>query len=254
MSLTTHQIRLIRRWHIWVGLFAVVFLLFLVITGFMLNHSDTLGLEKPQVKLKWLMRWYGLKGETPTQAYTCGHNLLAWANGKWALGQALLGADLPQPLGAEEAGGVCYIATTNGLYLFLPDGRLVEKISGKSLPGEPLQALGIRTKCIALKTAAGIYFSDDGTSWRSENGGNVNWAMRQALTPELQRQFSDTLAPSLPLQKVLQDFHGGRIFGRYGPLFMDFIGLCLMGLGLSGTWMFWRSLWLKRTLHRNKGL
>ena len=86
MSLTTHQIRLIRRWHIWVGLFAVVFLLLLVITGFLLNRSEVLGLDKPQIKARWLTRWYGLKNEMPTQAYSCGNKLLVWADGKWALG------------------------------------------------------------------------------------------------------------------------------------------------------------------------
>ncbi|MGH8750358.1 MAG: PepSY domain-containing protein [Burkholderiales bacterium] len=252
MSLTTHQIRLIRRWHMSVGLFAVTFLLFLVITGFVLNHSEALGLDRGQIKAQWLARWYGLQNEIPLQAYACGEHQVVWANGKWTLGHTVLGDDLPPPRGAVQAGGACTIAGASTLYVFRADGRLVEKISGASLPGAVIEAIGVSDQRIVLKMDNGVYSSADWLQWRNENGQGVSWAQPQALTSLQQQEFASVLAPSLPLQKILQDFHSGRILGRYGPLFMDLIGLCVMGLGLSGVWMFLRIQWLKKTMHKNK--
>ncbi|MGH8716931.1 MAG: hypothetical protein ACREUI_09480 [Burkholderiales bacterium] len=143
-------------------------------------------------------------------------------------------AACPAPRGTVEISGTCYIGSASALYVFRDDGRLVEKISGAAQPGTYIEAVGVNEKRITLKTAEGIYSSADGLRWKNENAQCIRSAQPQELTPHAQQEYAQALAPGLPLHKILQDFHSGRIFGRYGLLFMDLVGLCVMGLGLSG--------------------
>ena len=47
-------------WHYTVGLFASIFLLLLAITGILMNHSRSLGLEQVDMSFFWLLNWYGM--------------------------------------------------------------------------------------------------------------------------------------------------------------------------------------------------
>jgi len=47
-------------WHYTIGLFASVFLLLLAITGILMNHSRSLGLEQVDMSFAWLLSWYGM--------------------------------------------------------------------------------------------------------------------------------------------------------------------------------------------------
>lgn len=242
MSWRIHHIRLIRRWHAKIGAAAALFLLFLVFTGLALNHGDWLKLDLREVTSPWLMRWYGIHAVAPTHGYVLGSTHFAWSGDKWALGDRKLPGNGGRPVGAVEAAGINYIATSVTLYLYQPDGQLVDKLERQSLPGSPIVALGKAGSRIVLRTPSGVFATSDGLNWEKGDTAGVTWSSPQTLSEEVKRRLADILEPGLPVQRVLLDVHSGRIFGRYGPFFVDLLGLALLTLGMSGVWIYWRSV------------
>ena len=242
MSWIIHRIRIVRRWHARIGMTAMLYLLFLVFSGWALNHANALKLDELEITSPWLMRWYGIHEVIPDTGFILGDSHLAWSGEKWLLGDRLLSKKLEQPLGAVENAGIVFIATPYTLSIFQHDGQLLDKLETSSLPAVPIIALGKAGDKIALKTHAAVFFTVDGLSWEKGGATSVTWSTTQVLPEEVKRRLSEKLAPGLPLQRILLDIHSGRIFGQYGPLFVDMVGLALLTLGLSGLWIYWRSV------------
>lgn len=241
MSWVIHHIRLIRRLHAKLGVAAMLYLIFLVCSGWALNHAATFKLDQLEISTPWLMRWYGISSATPDTGFLTQSTHLAWVGDKWSLGDQVITHQHEQPLGAVEAESVIYIATPLSLSLFQADGLLLDKLDSASLPSTPLTALGKTGQQIAVKTQQGIFITDDGLSWEKRGASGIKWSATQPLPDAVKQRLQHTLAPGLPMQRILQDIHSGRILGQYGPVFVDLVGLALLTLGFSGLWMFWRS-------------
>lgn len=242
MSWVIHHIRIIRRWHAKVGVTAMLYLVFLVFSGWALNHTEALRLDEREITAPWLMRWYGIQAAAPNNGYALGDAYFAWSGEKWALGSRLLAAAGGLPVGAVSAEGIHYIATAGTVYLFQADGQLLDKLESQSLPAAPILALGKAGDRIVIKTPSAIFVTTDGMSWQRGATTGVTWSAAQSLPGEVKQQLAETLAPGLSVQRILLDVHSGRIFGRYGIYVVDLLGLALLTLGMSGLWIYWRSV------------
>lgn len=242
MSRLTRAIRFARHWHARCGVLLSLFLLLLAVSGLALNHTETLQLAHTQVSAPWLMRWYGVKAEAVPPGYRLGQGYFVGSRQRWVMDGRVLPV-APEPVvGAVEAGGVRYLATTGALYLYQPDGTLIEKQSGSALPAAPITRIGAAETQVLVEAAGAVYASEDGLDWQPVPAAPAAWAAPQPLPSALQRQAAHLFAPSLPLERILLDLHSGRIFGRYGPLLMDLAALVLIVLSLSGVWIYLRSL------------
>jgi PepSY-associated TM region len=242
MSWVIHHIRILRRWHARIGVLAMLYLPVLVISGWALNHGEDLNLDGREITTPWLMRWYGIAAVAPRQGYALGNRHFVWSGEKWALGNTMLPLVTEEPAGAVESAGIYYLATASTLYLYQADGQLLDKLERQLLPGSPIVALGKADDKIVLKTPAAIFATDDGLSWKEGRTKDIVWSSAQVLPDEVSQRYAQMLAPGLSLQRILLDVHSGRIFGRYGTLVVDFLGLALLTLGMSGLWIYWRSV------------
>lgn len=242
MTWIIHHIRIIRRWHAKIGVAAMLYLIFLVFSGWALNHAGSLKLEQIEVNTPWLMRWYGIANVTPDTGFLLGNTHLAWSGDKWSLGDQVITHQDEQPLGATEAEGIIYVATPQSLNLFQQDGLLLDKLDSATLPANPIIALGKIGKQIAVKTQHATYLTNDGLNWEKRRASGIKWSTTQPLPEEVKQRLHLDLAPGLSMQRILLDIHSGRIFGQYGTIFVDLVGLALLTLGLSGLWMFWRTV------------
>ena len=234
------NIHAVRRWHGLVGAGIVFFLLYLMLSGLAINHVDLLKLDKREVSYPWLMRWYGIEAADPIQGYLLGKSYLSWGDGKWVLDDKLLSGSAGQPVGAVEVGGVNYIATTSALYLYQSDGQLLDKVEKQFLPAFPISALGKMGSHVMLQTPAAVYASVDGLNWEQSSATGMTLPPLQNLPDDVKRRSAGILAPGISLQRILQDLHSGRFFGRYAIWVMDIASLILFGLGLSGFWLYWK--------------
>ncbi len=137
----------------------------------------------------------------------------------------------------SATGELIAIASPTELVLVDATGRLVDRIPSTQLPVNPIEKIGASDQQIVLH-GNGAFASADGVSWQAFEG-DVVWSASQALPPN-QRANVQQLAPSLPLERIMQDLHSGRIFGHYGPYLMDAVGLLFLLLAGSGLWMFLR--------------
>lgn len=249
MSHKSHYTRPVRRWHGHVGVVATVFLVFIVFTGIVLNHEEALKLSKREISAPWLMRWYGIHAVEPEQGYLLGEHYFSWEGDKWTLGDKPLAGNAEHPVGAVEVDGVDYIATSSVLYLYQADGQLLDKLEKQSLPAYPILALGKMGGNVVLQTPSAMLASTDGLVWRNADAG-VTWSSPQTLPDDVRRQMTALLAPGLSLQRILQDVHSGRIFGRYGPWVVDLAAIALLTLGVSGLWIYGRSKKLDKLRHK----
>lgn len=241
MSVRTRLIRLLRHWHARIGVLAALFFIFLVVSGIALNHTDALRLDQRKVSAHWLMQWYGLKAERPAQGYLFDQGYFSWSGQQWVMDGQVIGVNDP-PLGATEVAGTRYVATASALYLYLPDGRLVDKLQGAALPATPLLRIGSHEALLLADTPQGVFASSDGLTWQPHPAAEDAWVQVQPLPLQARQHLAALFAPSLPLERVLLDLHSGRLFGRYGPLLMDMIAGILMLLALSGVWIYWRTI------------
>lgn len=241
MSQLTRAIRFVRHWHARIGVLVAIFLLFLSFTGLAINHSDGLGLNKQQINTGWLMRWYGLKPSIPDHGFLFKDGYVAATDGRWVMDGKLLAEPTQAPIGAVSWGRMRGLANADVLYLYLADGRLVDKLSGAALPTSPIQAIGNVDGKLAIKTAKGNYATEDGLNWQHLAAGEPAWSSAQRLPQSTSASLRQTFAPSLSLERIVLDLHSGRIFGRYGPILMDIAALVLIVLALSGLWIYLRS-------------
>lgn len=257
MSRRARAMRFIRHWHARAGVLLGIFFLFLAFSGLALNHTDALGLAKHSLNTNWLMRWYGLKPTIPTQGYLFKDGYLASAAGRWVMDGRVLSETDQLTVGAITWGDMRAIASTGDLFLYLPDGQLVDKLSGTALPGMPIKRLGSiisgvthsETKPqLVLETPQGRFVTTDGLTWQTwasdPHKASVQpvWANEQVLPGSLSASLNKAFSPSLPLERIVLDLHSGRIFGRYGPMLMDIAALVLIILSLSGTWIYLRTV------------
>ncbi len=245
----SHTSRVIRKWHGHAGVAATLFLIFLVITGIILNHEETFKLDQREISTPWLMRWYGIQAANPERGYLMDNRYFSWEGEKWALGDTPLAGNAEQPVGAVTVNGIHYVATSSALYLFQADGQLVDKLEKQALPAYPVLALGKANDSVVLQTTSGMMASIDGLTWQKTSTATT-WSAAQPLPADVNRQMTVLLAPGLTLERILLDVHSGRIFGRYGPWVVDAAAIALLLLGISGVWIYVRSI--KQVKQRHK--
>ena len=247
----SHTSRVVRKWHGHAGVAATLFLIFLVITGIILNHEETFKLDKREISTGWLMRWYGIHAANPEMGYTMGDRYFSWEGEKWALGDKPLAGTAEHPVGAVAVNGMHFVATSSALYLFQADGQLVDKLEKQALPAYPVLALGLADDRVVLQTPSGMMASTDGLTWKKISAP-ATWSVLQPLPDNTKRQMTVLLAPGLSLERILLDVHSGRIFGRYGPWVVDAAAIALLLLGISGVWIYVRSIKQVKLRHKHR--
>ncbi len=227
----------LHRVHRWMGVAVSLFVVFLVLTGWALNHTAELGLARISVQVPWITAWYGLRGAVPATGYTArGHWLISDENGTLLDGKKP-SFELRNAIGMIATDDLIAIAGRTELALVDNTGRLIDRIASNQLPINPIEKIGLSEQHIVLQSTS-AFASTDGVNWQPFQGDAV-WSVSQALPPD-QQAHAKQLAPSLPFERIMQDLHSGRILGHYGPYLMDAVGLLFLLLAGSGLWMFFR--------------
>ena len=238
---------LLWRWHRRLGLLAAFFVLLLAASGIALNHSSELGLDRDFVDWPWLSRAYGDDSST-LPAYQLGKHWLS----RTADGRVYFDAKEVAPcngnlLGAVQSGAMLYAACAEQLLLITSSGELVESVNASTGLPVPLTAIGLIDATVALQVEETWRLADLDLmdfSNRAPAGVMINQFAPGQL-PETIRELIPTPNQWLSWERLLLDLHSGRLLGRIGVLWVDFIGILLGSLAMSGIAMWW--------LHRRRG-
>lgn len=246
MTPRRHRItnRTLGAWHRRLGLGAAVFLIFLIVSGLLLNHSRRLGLDRSYIQSSWLLDWYGIHAPEPPLGVALGGHWLSGLDGRIYFDGQELSTMRGRLDGAVLLKDAVVAAVEGEVWLLTPDGSVIERLgSAQGVPGG-LRALGVdRQGRLVAQSAQGSYAADaELAQWRRVATPVADWSrptpVPPALREELIRQYRGR---GLSAERILADAHGGRLLGKIGVWLVDLTAIACLGLALSGLW-----LWIRR--------
>lgn len=231
--------RLFYRWHRRIGASAALFLIWIVISGWLLNHSDSLNLAQTEIHSPSLAHWYNLNYQTPSQSFTHNQHWLINSDEILLLDGKKINAPFTQALGLAAYDKLIAIANSQSILLVDEQQIIIDKINTSNLPIKNITKIGSGCKGIVISDDQQSFSTGDGLDWQPCNEA-INWSKNEKVSAQQIRQMEPQLVPAISVEKLIVDLHSGRFFGRYGAYVVDAVGLCLLLLALSGLWLFFR--------------
>jgi len=226
-----------------VGVFAAIFVVFMVLSGLVINHSNWLGLDQRHVSRPFLLGWYGLGEPENINSFVVGDRRLSFAGSQLYLDDQSV-TTISGGVGAVSNGELLIAAGRDELLLLDLQGNLIERLPWGSIGAAPVEALGLDENAVVLVRSAGQMWLADSQllSWRraGDDISTAHWSFPEPVPESLQQAITRQYrGDGLSLERVLLDLHSGRIFGPIGILVYDLLALALGFLAISGLilWM-----------------
>jgi hypothetical protein len=234
-----------RRLHRSIGVVASTFVLFMVLSGIVINHSNGLGLDRRQVSQALLLDWYGLGGPETIRSFTAGDDWLSFAGSQLFLNDKYV-ATIPAGIGAVSNGDLLIAAGSDELLLLDLDGTLIERLPWGPIAAAPIESVGLdENASVIVKSSGQLWLADaDFLDWsRLDQTMTVpQWSLPAPAPEPLQQEIARAYrGDGLSLERVLLDLHSGRIFGPVGVFVYDLLAVCLGFLSISGLVLWFRS-------------
>lgn len=228
-------------WHRWVGIACALLVIWLAITGILLNHADRLGLNRHSLHSPWLLRAYGIKPQPPEKGFPVRDHWVTQA-GNWLFldGRPVIMLETPL-VGIANPPGIIVAATQDALLLMTIDGEWVETIGREGLPG-PVQAIVQDGPRLLIRTPDAVFATDSELLEFVRHVGHWPAPLQPHPLPAGIAQAITAQGAGIGMngERVLADLHSGRLFGRFGPLVMDLASLGFIFLSVTGLWLWWR--------------
>ena len=229
-----------RTWHRRFGLSVFIFLLLFVTTGLALQHAAWFGLGDRYISASMTAELYGVTVDA-TDFQTANHWVSHAGRFLYMDGAPVARLEMNSLQGAVEYSSVLWVAGDNQLWLLAQDGEMLDELAINS--GLPDLATGIGRSAqggVVIRGLRGNWIgNDEGTVWRPYTGAQPAWAEASGLpAPSAMREKVLAHAGShlITWERVLLDFHSGRLFGGAGVFIADaaaFLMLLLVASGLN---------------------
>lgn len=233
----------IRRKHRSVGALAAAFILFMVLSGMAINHADGLGLGQRHVSNQYLLKLYGINAPDNIRSFQLDGNWLSFAGSQLYFNETTV-AEIPDGIGAVAIDHWIIVAGRDELLLLDRQGQLVEKINWQQAGA--LDSIGLTTDGrVAVASNGALWLTDQELlAWQQtdEAGATVQWSAPAPAPAALQQAITRHYrGEGLSMERILLDFHSGRVFGPLGVLFYDLLALAVAFLALSGLVLWFRN-------------
>jgi len=260
------NINFFRIWHKRIGIIAALMVMWLAFSGIVINHGDTLQLNKTKVNSTWLNKMYGIDQTIviPPAFFILDNYFFCFQGNLYANLEvvATCESDLlaAAVLNLESVNPESVPATAPQLILFNDIELIVldetytvvdrinvslfeNKFTGLSIVDEKLILIEkgnsnlwhLSLQDLKLEAFTAIYEAEK--SSQSEAGKSIPQLKPRALPAEIVEQLSFS---GVDLEKVLLDAHSGKLFGSLGVLIVDFFALAFVVLGITGLWISFR--------------
>jgi hypothetical protein len=251
-------IKHLRDIHRQLGMALAFFIIFLAVTGMLINHGNSLQLDKTKVSLNWLHQHYNISAPEQFDKYviTTKSDIVVAGKQVW-LDDQLLFISQGEIISAGTWLQFIVVTTANTMHLFNSAGELVDVMDASAGLPQGIQQLAVQNSQVILHTHNGIYQSNDELySWQlttNEDSTQTapyptnNWFKAIAVT-DLENKFYSQQYRSqiLTWERVILDIHSGRFFNDIGVLFMDLVAIFLILLSLTGIYIWVRQARARR--------
>lgn len=230
--------------HRYLGLAVALFLIWLAVSGILLNHTETLKLDESRVNNAVVDKLYGVKKPQLGHTFKLKHGWLLKYGDNILLNEIILMRHTEEVLGALQTDQLIAVASPQQVILFSAEGELIDNLSAP----EPIQRLGQQAGLIIVQSATKNYaLNDELTDW-IETTTTPIWINAstppQTLLSNLQKTFNGE-GPTL--EQVILDAHSGRLFKQMGVYLVDLVALLTILLTVIGVY-----LWLARIRRQKK--
>jgi len=235
----------LRRLHRSIGALGALFVLFMVLSGIVINHSNGLGLDRKHVSQPLLLDWYGLGAPDKLISFDCSDIWLSFAGSQLYLDEKPV-ASVSGGVGAVSSGELLIAAGSNELVLLDHDGNLVERQPWASVDSAAIESIGLDADGGVVVRSGGRTWSADAQllSWQLDDDATAGtrWATPAPVNEDLDAAILRSYRGQGPsLERLMLDLHSGRFFGTAGVIVYDLLALALGFLALSGLVLWWRS-------------
>jgi hypothetical protein len=227
-----------RRRHRWLGKSIVVFIVFLAVSGVVLNHGDALRLDSRYVSWPWLLDAYGLDVPAPAASFAAGERRATLLGERLFLDAREADVSIEALTGMVAIGPLVVIGDQRRVHVFLETGELVETIDLRADLPATVGRLGLAEERVVIDSDGEFWRADAEVAFFEEwalNGNDVEWSQESAPgADELAALAKAWRGRGVTVERVLLDLHSGRIFGLVGKLVLDLIAVILIVLSVSG--------------------
>lgn len=229
--------RHLHTWHRRIGAVGALVAIYLAITGLLLNHTHDLGLDTLHTRSDVLLKLYNVSPRIGIASGT-GTARTAQLGDTLFIGNDAVGTDSSILTGSVQYLGMHLVTTNQRLHIFSTDGDLVESLdTGAGIPAN-IERIGLALSGnVALDDGNQIVVGDeDLLSWDSfDHPVRVDWSQVRVLPPGQTRELEQIAPGAGPSwERVLQDLHSGRLFGKLGSFVIDLTGVVILMLAISG--------------------
>jgi PepSY-associated TM region len=214
------------RWHRRIGITVSLLVLWLSVTGILLNHSDQLRLPERQVGQSMLLPLYGIS----PPVLRAGEHWLSHLGANHVYLDEREVAYCTAPFsGAVWLKDQYIVGCGDSLLLLTREGEVLERLGAVYGFPQPIIALAV------------VSANLEGLDWQPYDGiaSDIHWAASQPAPDSLAvGLLKQSTGGNLTWERVLLDLHNGRLVGQLGVWLLDASALFLIILALSGIWIW----------------
>ncbi len=232
---------LIQKWHKNIGVIAALFVVFLVISGIALNHSHSCNLNKTFIKSNWLLDIYNIRPDGEAVGFALNGNRITQLGGRVYFNEFEISRDVEKLIGVIKLDEMLVIGFDGQLLLMTEQGELIEHLTGKEGVPAGMRAIGLsENKDVIIRAAHGFYHVNlEELEWQEFDHLEAVWSETVAIPTALEQSLLDQYrGTGLSWERVLLDFHSGRILGQWGVYLVDLAAFLFLMLAISGIWMW----------------
>ncbi len=227
--------------HRMLGIITALPLLWVMVTGFFLNHSEDFNLDTSSVSHPWVLRAYGMfpQGEA-YEINLAGKRLRQWDGIVFYDSRVV--ENISQLQSAAIDGGGIALLSEGGIVRFDSSGNEIERLDELSLPATPITGLAEYRNSVALQTQSTWYLVDDDWLDFVELDEELNPTIPLLLSDEaeLKALVKDWSGGGVAWSRIVLDLHAGNFFGSFAKYFYDLVIASTLILIVSGLVLHWR--------------
>ena len=238
MARKQRQASATRRFHRTLGAGAAGFILFMVLSGMLINHANDLGMNQRHVSQSFLLSWYGLDAPESIDSFSAGQNWLSFAGSRLYFNENAVTA-ISNGIGAVSSGELLVAAGSNEILLLDADGNLVERLSWEAAGRGAIESIGVLGNgSVVIKSKDELWLADaEFLGWQPTQAPLVamTWSSPESAPEALHLAITRHYrGDGVSMERLLLDLHSGGIFGPLGILVYDLLALAVGFLAISG--------------------
>jgi len=233
---------IIQKWHKNFGLFVALFVIFLVLSGIVLNHSQQLKLNANYIQSEWLLDLYQINPAREPLGYLSSDSWVIQVGERIYFNDREIAKDVNKLIGIVKINNVYVVAFDDHLTQLTKDGEIIEHLTGAEGVPAGMEAIGYDNQGnVIIKAAHGYYRVNlDVLNWKEYDYLEANWSTATPVPDQLKSDLLKQYRGSgLTFERVLLDLHSGRMIGQWGVYFVDIVATLFLILACSGVWMWW---------------